>query len=228
MGDYDVTVQDDTIISLDSRAPTILAVSNNTHHTWKWDSVNKFYNSTLAALAGIAQNKWGTSVFYATDPRLPPEVRVISYQTSNVPINFVEENNNDFDPSKPNPVTVCPQYRDPRNAIIEDMNMLMFYTGYMIGSKARGSFAEWLEAHLEPGLATESTVVGQISGSHNVYRTDLRWFGGAAAVELLCVALVLPTFIGWWRLGRPVSFSPIEIAKVRIAATKQRLFLTRQ
>lgn len=68
-----------------------------------------------------------------------------------------------------------------------------------------------------------------------------RFFVAAAVVELLCIALVAPTYWGWWRIGRPVrtlhvtgltygscvivafanllslgqvSFSPLEIAKV--------------
>ena len=30
---------------------------------------------------------------------------------------------------------------------------------------------------------------------------------------MLGVVAVLPLFIGWWELGRPVSFSPLEVAK---------------
>ena len=41
-------------------------------------------------------------------------------------------------------------------------------------------------------------------------------FLAAALLELICIGLVLPTYVGWWKLGRSVSFSPLEIAKVRV------------
>ena len=91
----------------------------------------------------------------------------------------------------------------------------MFYTCYLVGTHdPKGQDAKWVGWQLDPEMKVNSTALARIVGHHNVYHTNLKWFGAAAAVEVLCIALVLPTFVGWWRLGRPVSFSPIEIAKV--------------
>lgn len=54
---------------------------------------------------------------------------------------------------------------------------------------------------------------------HSVYIIMNGWlesfrYIAAAIVELVCILLVLPTYWGWWKLGRPVSFSPLELAKV--------------
>lgn len=32
-------------------------------------------------------------------------------------------------------------------------------------------------------------------------------------VEVVCILFVAPTYWGWWKLGRDMSFSPLEIAK---------------
>ena len=47
----------------------------------------------------------------------------------------------------------------------------------------------------------------------NVYQSHFGWLGGAVAIIALTFGAILPVFGGWWRLGRPVSVSPIETAK---------------
>lgn len=59
-----------------------------------------------------------------------------------------------------------------------------------------------------------TTTMGRLTGTESVYHTDYRFFAAAIIVELVCVALVAPTYWNWWKLGRAVSFSPLEIAKV--------------
>lgn len=50
-------------------------------------------------------------------------------------------------------------------------------------------------------------------GDQNVFQTNYWWFTAAAVLEVMCIACILPTYWGWRRLGRPVSFSPLELAK---------------
>ena len=59
-----------------------------------------------------------------------------------------------------------------------------------------------------------SVVEAQPSGQISMYHTDYSWFIAAAVLELVCIVLILPMYRGWWTIGRPVSFSPLEIAKV--------------
>jgi hypothetical protein len=46
-----------------------------------------------------------------------------------------------------------------------------------------------------------------------VYETQPKWLAGAFAVIVMACSSIVPTYWGWWRLGRPVSMSPLEIAK---------------
>jgi hypothetical protein len=62
-------------------------------------------------------------------------------------------------------------------------------------------------------LSVHSTATGYVQGDHDVYSTDLLWFLAAAVVELGCILLTIPTYWRYWRIGRSVSFSPLEIAK---------------
>lgn len=46
-----------------------------------------------------------------------------------------------------------------------------------------------------------------------VYQSHYGWMIGALAVILIAFCSIVPTFYGWWHLGRSVSLSPIETAK---------------
>lgn len=46
-----------------------------------------------------------------------------------------------------------------------------------------------------------------------VYATHPGWLAGAFAVIVLACLSIIPTYWGWWHLGRPVSMSVLEIAK---------------
>lgn len=46
-----------------------------------------------------------------------------------------------------------------------------------------------------------------------VYQSHYDWMFGALAVLVVALCSILPTFDGWWHLGRTVSMSPIETAK---------------
>jgi hypothetical protein len=48
--------------------------------------------------------------------------------------------------------------------------------------------------------------------SVQVYKTSYAFLGGAVAVMLLAVVVVMPLFHGFWRLGRQPSLSPLETA----------------
>lgn len=75
--------------------------------------------------------------------------------------------------------------------MLKDLNALMFRYG--IVSAQYGS--SWLESHLDPGLAetVNSTITGYLLEDHTVFHTDFKFFGAAVAIELLCIAFILPT-----------------------------------
>ena len=60
---------------------------------------------------------------------------------------------------------------------------------------------------------TDQEVKVTMTFEENVYETQPEWLAGAFAVIAIACLSIFPTYWGWWRLGRPVSMSPLEIAK---------------
>jgi hypothetical protein len=76
---------------------------------------------------------------------------------------------------------------------------------------------------LDPGVtapnltATNRTVKQQVeismSFDETVYAVRYDWLVAAITLVALACLAILSTYRGWWLLGRPVSLSPLEIAK---------------
>lgn len=47
----------------------------------------------------------------------------------------------------------------------------------------------------------------------NVYKIEYSYLFTSTAITLSLVVLIMPTFVGWWELGRSVTLNPIETAK---------------
>lgn len=47
----------------------------------------------------------------------------------------------------------------------------------------------------------------------NVYKIEYSYLFASIAITLSLVVLIMPTFVGWWELGRSVTLNPIETAK---------------
>ena len=73
---------------------------------------------------------------------------------------------------------------------------------------------EALRPLLDDGLTSTSTVTGTLISPIEVFHSDLNFFAGAAAVQLLAILVILLTFYRWWDIGRSATLSPLEIAKV--------------
>jgi hypothetical protein len=65
--------------------------------------------------------------------------------------------------------------------------------------------------------ATNATNLQTLTGTQDqqviVYNSHYAFLGLALLFTLLSTLSVVPVFFGWWRLGRKVSLSPVEIAK---------------
>ena len=92
------------------------------------------------------------------------------------------------------------------------LNELMFRIGVYAANSYDHAFLEDL---LDPGVITNYTTNGMLHTPKAVFKSDFTFYYSAVALEVLTIMLVLSTFYGYWRLGRHVSFSPLEIAKVR-------------
>ena len=113
----------------------------------------------------------------------------------------------------------CPSFRDPHDDMVAELNTLMVRAGL----EASKQDPAYLKSRLDQGVEFQTTTTGYLTGTESVYHTDFAFFAAAMVVELVCVALVAPTYWNWWKLGRSVSFSPLEIAKVGLRP--QILFL---
>lgn len=93
----------------------------------------------------------------------------------------------------------------------------MFWAG-ILSSAQEGDDRARLQSNLDEGASLNSSVTGTLAGTHSVYSVAFPYFGAAATVVLCCIATIAPIYWGWWTLGRPVSFSPLEIAKVMLSS----------
>ncbi|KAK5104871.1 hypothetical protein LTR62_002644 [Meristemomyces frigidus] len=88
------------------------------------------------------------------------------------------------------------KFADPVQNLLAQARELMFRTALAFGNSS-----------------TVQTVSGTADRTTNVYRSHYGFLGGAVALTLVSVFVVLITFQGFWLLGRSVSMSPIEIVK---------------
>lgn len=113
-----------------------------------------------------------------------------------------------------NGIDCAPFWNDPRSDIMAGLNELMFRTGVYAAHHLNQTD---LETRIDSGLDISYNVSGTQTSPVNVFVSDFSYFAGAAAVQVFTIAIILFTFYGWWRLGRHVTFSPLEVAKVALA-----------
>ena len=83
----------------------------------------------------------------------------------------------------------CPSFSDPWEDTLEALNTIMFRIGVHAGQKHHPSE---LKAFMDPGLESKTAVPGTRVGNHNIFRTNYWFFLGAALVEILCIAFIVP------------------------------------
>ena len=197
IGEYDISVTNNAA-TLDSPAnPTIIALANDTQINSTYDPIIQSYRSTLGGILAYHLDSWSSQVVLN---QVRGQISGTTY-AQRVYDQYVLETSGD-----------CPSFADPMYDSIASIKKLMVYAGAL----AAREHISWLEPRMDPNLvdAINSTITGYLVGDQNVFHADYRFFIAAVLVELVCIALVVPTYWGWWKLGRPVSFSPLEIAKV--------------
>ena len=97
-------------------------------------------------------------------------------------------------------------FKDPVSDIVAQLNVMMF----------RGAIlaASWpnITSLIDPGLSPNQTVNGSQTLTETVFQSDLRWFAGAAVLEMVAVIVIVPLFWGWWRLPPNLTQSPLDLA----------------
>ena len=215
IAEYEVLITNETIILKDPANPRFISWANNTAVTNetidKFDLRENASGLIKTTLGGIVQAFESDLQFSGNalprkeeDPDTPGVLMIallrqpwFMYQQTT---NYEQYNDNE---------TCSYAWGDVRSATMAAMNELMFRIGVYVGQNY--NYAS-LKDLLDPGVETNYTVIGRASSE--VFHTDFVYYIVAAALELSTITLVASTFWGYWRLGRHVSFSPLEIAKV--------------
>jgi hypothetical protein len=101
------------------------------------------------------------------------------------------------------------RFLDPTDSVIFKYNQIMFRGGVV-----ESGVPNIMErGHIDAGLSLDQTVAAKQTLTQNVFKSDLKWYAGATAIELITVLLVLPMFWGWWTLGGTnYTMSPLTMA----------------
>lgn len=85
----------------------------------------------------------------------------------------------------------------------------------MINSMREIAFRTALQIAVENRTYVNATQIVPFTGQtiKTVYTTNYGFMFGAVALSLLGVVAVIPTFYGFWDLGRSFTLSPLEVAK---------------
>ena len=201
IAEYQVMVENKTIHLPGSVSrPTIVSLSNNTNSFSTLPSNTSVrINDTIIGVAGTVLDmiNMKARIIQAEDFQI---TMIGPYGASLVGTKNVDTSDNG-----------CGDWTDPYDNILDVLNRNMFWLGLNASESLAGP-SDWAE-YFDPGLTTHQTVQGYRAGTWIVYKTNFLWVIGAAVLQSVCIAVVIPTYWRWWELGRAVSFSPLEFAK---------------
>jgi hypothetical protein len=199
------------MVSIDNLGnPAIIALANNSEvNRSTVPQLPRVHWSTLGGILAAAREKWESFALAYTEAK---QVRWMNMNgIATLRYSTMDEV----------PEGGCPSYADPQRDVLADLNRAMFIAGIIAGQRNH----TYLESHMDAGLAdaVNATVMADIVGHQLVFHVDYEWFIAAAVVELICICFIAPTYWKWWQLGRPVSFSPLEIAKVTFPCSDTKI-----
>ena len=84
--------------------------------------------------------------------------------------------------------------RNPMDDMITVLNDLLFRSGLVAGS-----WANITDLLIDSPFPVHQTVQGTITRDENVFHSDIRWFVGAASIQILTIILILPAYWGAYR-----------------------------
>lgn len=95
-------------------------------------------------------------------------------------------------------------WTDPTNSILEALNQIAFRVSLQA--------AEYPYRNTSKPPAPQVLTMQQ-TRNINVFHSEYKYLIASTVLTTLFVFLIVPTFIGWWELGRRVTLNPIETAK---------------
>ena len=95
-------------------------------------------------------------------------------------------------------------WTDPTNDILSALNQIAF----RVSIEAAG-----FEYRNTSNPPAPQVIMMQATSNVNVFHSEHKYLIAMIFLTIFFMALVIPTFVGWWELGRHVTLDPIEIAK---------------
>lgn len=216
IAEYDVVITNGTISFPEPPSyPKIIEWANNTainnetiaQYGLRYDAGSSWIRSTLSGVAEIGAYEFGTTVGLAPSPSAG-DTPILALGGSQSWFAWKHITNfKAWDLSE----QCAPAWKNPRDNVLAVLNEVMFRTGVYTAKHYNETY---LKSRIDDGLEIHYNVTGTPLSQIEVFDSDFAYFAGAAAVELFCILAILFTFSGFWKLGRHMSFSPLEIAKV--------------
>lgn len=195
VAEYDVVIKSGNLsFATPANQARILSLANNTDN-----KLSPASRTVLSTLTGITE--WLSLQYAITEYRVGDFSENQNCAIDDNVFSFQHESGDGS----------CVNYTDPFDTIMQGANELMFQTGIWA---AQALNASQLHSRLDDSLSSNQTFQGAVQGTHNIFKTDSWFFVAAAVLQLACIVQTIPSYWGWWRLGREISFSPLEIAKV--------------
>ena len=195
--EYPVTIVNDVATLDDPGHPHVIAMANNTPTDHTIDHTG-FYPSTLSSIALMAWLQWDG---YAALVHGGQDT--VGYMDAGPAVEA-------YRIATTGP---CNSFSDPKEDVLASLNEMMIWAGVVSAMQPPNITAQLLKG-LDPGNSLTSTTIGERTDTHSVFATHFGYFAAAAVVVGMTVLIIAPIYWGFWRLGRPVSFSPLELAKV--------------
>ncbi|KAK4893441.1 hypothetical protein LTR27_008123 [Elasticomyces elasticus] len=197
--EYNISIDSNHHATIDHTSGStgkLVALANNTQAP-RADEPNTRYESTLAFITlilGAYYQSSATAAFATNGSFWYPETYLENAEAMSH-TNFLN-NTNPFDIA----------FFDPTEDIINNFNEMMF--------RAAVSTADWpnITRLIDAGLSVNQTSSLTQTVTHNVFRSDFRWYAAASVLELIVILFVLPLFWGYWTLDSHLDLSPFSTA----------------
>lgn len=170
------SIKNDSVTFIDVGSPKIVEIAGNAQvNSIPANPGAPERGSTLAGLVYLIFTNFGGRVMCSPEPKKPA-----CYSNAYGPFQrYIKHEEG----------APCPSWKNPTADMRAEFNKLMVRAG---ASATRRSHS-YLESHLDPHIGYNTTIIGSLTGTQNVFETWYAYFVGAAIVEIMCIALVLPT-----------------------------------
>lgn len=178
IGAYGVDIIDNNIQMKSLPTPRFEALSNNTHVNSTFaDLTLRLHSSTLGGLVYMSWQKWVSTLFRYFEDR---QVQFI-YESTSLPYSLA---------IKPDTFNAeCVSFLNLTDDVLSSLNNL----AVRLGAHAAKHPGPPDKMRMDPGLSLHTKASGHVVGQEDKYHTNYRFFAAAALVEILCIALILPT-----------------------------------